>query len=50
MAWSIDTALQDDAIEHFEKTFDGFSIWLKDIPVEIIKNGYKPAANWLIPY
>ena len=108
MAWTIDTALQDDAIERFEKTFDGFSIWLKDIPVEIkiylsvngiqsgfnyiishaiktpeqagpyrsdcpwgdydayalhkavasvadhynsaVKKGYKPAANWLIPY
>jgi len=108
MTWTIDTALQDDAIERFEKTFDGFSIWLKDIPVEIkislsvngiqggfnyiishaiktpeqagpyrsdrpwgdydayalhmavasvadpynsaVKNGYQPAANWLIPY
>ncbi|MCK4829333.1 hypothetical protein KA005_77130 [bacterium] len=35
MAWTIDEALEDEAIEKFEKTIEGFSIWLKGIPTEI---------------
>ncbi|MBO2628117.1 hypothetical protein I6M46_07410 [Shewanella algae] len=35
MAWTIDNALEDEAIEKAKKTEDGFSIWLKGIPLEI---------------
>jgi hypothetical protein len=35
MAWTIDSALEDEAIERVERTEEGFSIWLKGIPVEI---------------
>ena len=35
MAWTIESALEDEALEKTEKTYEGYSIWLKDIPVEI---------------
>lgn len=35
MAWTIDAALQDEAIERTEKTDEGYSFWLKGIPIEI---------------
>lgn len=35
MAWTIDAALEDDAIERIKKTDQGYSFWLKKIPTEI---------------
>lgn len=35
MAWTIDSALNNDELEKVEKTEDGFSIWVKGISVEI---------------
>lgn len=35
MAWTIEEALTDDAIERAEKTNQGYSIWLEGIPIEI---------------
>jgi len=35
MPWTIDAALEDDAIERTEKTNEGYSFWLKGIPTEI---------------
>ncbi|MBS2781221.1 hypothetical protein [Aeromonas salmonicida] len=35
MAWTIEAALEDEAIECTEKTDEGYSFWLKGIPTEI---------------
>lgn len=35
MAWTIEEALVDEAIERTEKTNEGYSFWLKNIPTEI---------------
>jgi hypothetical protein len=35
MAWTIEDALNDDAIEKVEKCWEGYSFWLKGIPVRI---------------
>lgn len=35
MAWTIDEAFNDEAIERSEKTESGYSFWLKGIPVEV---------------
>lgn len=35
MPWTIESALEDDAIEHSETTEAGYSFWLKEIPVEV---------------
>ena len=35
MAWTIEKALEDDAIESTEITHSGYSFWLKGIPVEV---------------
>lgn len=35
MAWTIESALADEAIEKTEKTGQVYSFWLKGIPVEI---------------
>lgn len=35
MPWSIDEALNDEAIEKTELTQSGYSFWLRGIPVEI---------------
>lgn len=35
MAWTIETALEDDAIERTVETNSGYSFWLKGIPTEI---------------
>lgn len=35
MAWTIDAALEDEAIEKTKKTNEGYSFWLKGIPTEI---------------
>lgn len=35
MAWTIETALDDEAIERTEKTDRGYSFWLKKVSTEI---------------
>jgi hypothetical protein len=35
MPWTIEAALEDDAIEKSETTNAGYSFWLKGIPTEI---------------
>ncbi|EKO3494031.1 hypothetical protein LO872_000679 [Vibrio fluvialis] len=35
MAWTIEDALDESAIEHSETTFEGYSFWLKKIPIKI---------------
>ncbi|MEM6190488.1 hypothetical protein [Shewanella scandinavica] len=35
MAWTIEEALVDEAIERTEQTHEGYSFWLKNIPIEI---------------
>lgn len=35
MPWTINAALEDEAIERTEKTNEGYSFWLKGIPTEI---------------
>ncbi|HZX18600.1 MAG TPA: hypothetical protein VFF22_17245 [Pseudomonas sp.] len=35
MPWTIENALNDDAIERTEETPTGYSFWLKGIPTEI---------------
>ena len=35
MPWTIDEALNDEAIERIERTNSGYSFWLKGIPIEV---------------
>ncbi|NCB47403.1 hypothetical protein EOM81_10355 [bacterium] len=54
MTWTIDSALEDAAIDRFEKTSEGVSIWLKEIPVEIkillSYNGERAAFNFSLSH
>ncbi|MCA4963571.1 hypothetical protein [Pseudomonas sp. Y24-6] len=35
MPWTIESALDNECLEHTEKTLRGYSFWLKGIPTEI---------------
>lgn len=35
MPWTIEAALEDEAIERTETTNEGYSFWLRGIPIEI---------------
>lgn len=56
MAWTIESALDDQSIERTEKTLRGYSFWLKGIPTEIqvvlyvnpAKGGYNYHLSHLI--